>query len=318
MKCKYANKREAFTQSWSTRVNLAVLEFNWPGEWQFELAEMLGIEIHPKIRSQLEKLLHCRLDRRMKKQQAENLRMERIRRAIAKNKTSKLDSKTDDYVFHDKSQSKESPGLIDFDSPKKTTKIPATSTDKALPKKYLFSPTPDFKPKLNRKVQLAPFSRKAILKFPEPSTPEEAIIQATAKDVADLICGKSFKEQKGIKRTIVEQGNLSKIIISLSENEKEQAMPIELDAPTLAEISMEKQIASCNKDNKTEKIIEEEESQAMDTIVDVSDQSTDDDDYAPDEQELLLEEEDIEYETVPEDDIFEFTPANKYFHNDEN
>ena len=40
-KCKLATKRFCMTQSWATRVRMAVLEFNWPGIWKLSLASKL-------------------------------------------------------------------------------------------------------------------------------------------------------------------------------------------------------------------------------------------------------------------------------------
>ena len=67
MKGRYVNKRYAFSISWHTRIQLAILEFNWPGEWQLELAQMMGIEITEEQKIKITEMLDKRKIKRFKK-----------------------------------------------------------------------------------------------------------------------------------------------------------------------------------------------------------------------------------------------------------
>ena len=140
-KCKFADKRLSLPTSWKARVQMAILEFNWPGEWKIELASRLGIVFPPAHREFLIKKYKTDSMCRINKNREKYIAKERKRRVINRKMTSAKDAKSKDYIFQNDPEKKE---LKDYDSAfvdKKREKLPATSPDKPLPENALWSPT---------------------------------------------------------------------------------------------------------------------------------------------------------------------------------
>ena len=161
MKCRFADKRYSYPASWKLRVQMAILEFNWPGQWQLALAKRLNINLHLPTRIRLKKMYTNQAIKRLRKQEESYIKKERVRRAIIKNKAKTADAGSNDYVYHSSAKVTATPPLMDFDSGHITDKLPATSAIKPLPVKGVVLTSPERGKNDRRK---APSFRVAYLK----------------------------------------------------------------------------------------------------------------------------------------------------------
>lgn len=80
---------------------IAVLEFNWPGSWKIELANSLGIQFEPAIRSKLITKLEKDSLVRMKKRMNKYIIKETMRRVAKRECVHTKDGKSNDYIPKD-------------------------------------------------------------------------------------------------------------------------------------------------------------------------------------------------------------------------
>ena len=130
LKGKWASKRISFTNSWITRVQMSIMEFNWPGTWKLELADLLGIEFTEEQRQNLIKLYRTMSIRRKRKKEKKYLQKEKQRRYEKREKNSLADAKSDDYIRTGDAKKEE---LSDFEHKYTEKKLPVTSPKKPIP-----------------------------------------------------------------------------------------------------------------------------------------------------------------------------------------
>ena len=139
MKCRFADKRHAFTNSWHTRVQMAILEFNWPGEWQLELASLLGLHLSKEHTERIINELNKRKTKRMLKRQDKYIIFEKERRVRRRIIRTTRDFNDDSYVFHDDIARKKAEESGKYEKKKSQCKLPYTDPDKPLPANYVFT-----------------------------------------------------------------------------------------------------------------------------------------------------------------------------------
>lgn len=141
MKCRFVDKRLAFSVSWHTRVQLAILEFNWPGEWQLELARMLNIKFPKEHIKRIMNMLRKRKVKRMKRRESRYIQFEKERRYKRRLERLCKDMKDDSYIYHDDIARKKEKESIDlYNRIEMTSKyLPYTDPKKPLPPNYVLT-----------------------------------------------------------------------------------------------------------------------------------------------------------------------------------
>lgn len=132
---RFADKRLSYTHSWKFRVQMAILEFNWPGQWQLILTKRLHLELPIDTKIILKKIYTQKAICRKNKREDAYLKKERIRRAIKKNKNKSNDNKSDDYIYHSSTKTITKPDLHDFNTNHNTDKLPVRGVWFTSPKK---------------------------------------------------------------------------------------------------------------------------------------------------------------------------------------